>query len=347
MLTEAVERGLDDIEHTTVDANVRVQAHHALAQYYMQEGGGVDCEAVVRHCRAGLFLLKGKERVLPRMVGELNVWCVQMLLRMKEEGFEGKMEMHAREGQVALYWAQDLELEAEMALALGEMYAASGEEPVCERMMLAVENYTKALNILSMREMLGDDKWVELEMMQVEVLLRFVRHRRRVRAGRGGACVRNEFVACRKRQDYAVDDVVKRAEDLRRRVTHAFQGTGREAETTSWRKKVMSKLSEDVGRAYLERAEEGARGKGRVKDLKKGVSMMCRALKECESEGDFMGSRAGMLREWIEEVEGRIEVEEREVVEGGEEAGDEDEWEGEEEVEFEALMNEHENEHCE
>lgn len=305
---QVLERQLEESSGGEIHHDLRAEVHYLLSKFYGgRKGRRVERERVLRHCREGLLLMEGREASFASMSAELHLLYARMLLRGREAGMTSKIVRHVNQAKIVSLMEGELILGFEGAVLVGDAYAGCEEEPLCDNLVRAYEAYDEAMRMVSMGKLETGREWIRVGGMQIEVMLRYLRHKRLVREGSGGVCRSNEFVICQRNgeevREFVWSVVVKKAEGLRGRALEWLKG-GEEIEEEDWRRKVESELHECVGRAYLEKGRE----EGKVEDLRKGASALEKAVACCGWEEDFMGRRYTMLKELTEEVERRVEI---------------------------------------
>lgn len=318
-----LERQLEGLSGGEINPDLKTEVHYILGKFHAKrKGGKVARERVLRHCREGLLLVEGRETLFPRMSGELHLLYARMLLRGREAGVTTKIVRHVNRAKVVLFAEGDVQLGFEGAVIVGDAFAGCEDEPLCENLVRAYDGYEEAMGMVDMGKLNTGREWIRAGAMQIQVMLRYLAHKRIVAEGGGGWCRLNEFAKCRRNGDdvreFVGAAVAKRAEGFRGKVMRWMEGREGIEKEEEWKGKIESELHECVGRAYLEKGRE----EGRIEDLRKGVSGLKKAVNCCAWEEDFMGRRYAMLRELVEETEKRIQTMERE---GGRGSGDEDE----------------------
>lgn len=295
----------------------RTEVHYRLAKYHrtmFSEWPDPHCESVLHHCREGLFLMHGRERLFPTMAAELHALASEVLLLPRDpkqvQKFLPLVVKHLSDARVVMYAYKeaDQELAYRISLFTAAAHVLSTDEPTCDNLLRAYTAYKNAEDMLRMGDFNTGPDWMRLGCHQLQVMLRFLRHKRRASLGKGSLCSRTESAACR-REPNSVDDtsdmtpdaVVTRAEAMRLKITRHFEVNPDELEGEAERRQLICATHESVARSYLERAAVGE--EKRMYDLKKAAFNIDKAMGTCAWNDDYAGQKYSSLRELADDVQ--------------------------------------------
>lgn len=300
----------------------RIEMHYLLANYHQEKIQRhwitSHHEKALRHCQEALFLMQGRERLNAKKAATLNVWASGILLINRDPALVQKnipvALKHLHEARVAMYAYTETnqELSYEICLLTAAAYSERAKEPVCDNLIRAYKAYNDADDMLRMGSFDAGLNWMRLGSLQLQIMLRFLSHRRKAQARKRSFCSQAEVALCMRKldstdctADITPDATISRAEALRTRITRHFDVHPDDENSDVAPRQVLCAIHETIARAYLERAAS-ERGKG-LEDIRRARQNIDKAISACEWDDDFTGQKYASLRELADDTEAAID----------------------------------------
>lgn len=295
-----------------------MEAHYVLANYHHERIRNhwmtAHADTALRHCREALLLMHGRERLNAQKAATLNVWASNVLLIDRNPGRIQKniplalKHLHAARVAMYAYTETNQKLSFDICLLIAEAHSQKADEPVCASLLQAYKAYCDAEDMLRMSEFDDGLHWMRLGCHQLQLMLRFLSHKRKAQVRKRPLCYQAEMVSCRKGfdstdgvNDITPDATIARAEALRHRILRHLAVHPNEETGSAEPRDVVCTTHETVARAYLERAAIGE-GQG-IEDIRKAGQNVEKAISACERDNDFTGQRYSALRELADDIQ--------------------------------------------